>query len=99
MTTTPRRQNRRMPESRIERGMKLRRKQHPIGSTMIAIDIAMKQLNYRIDRSEQQCQSSGSGSIVGSVIQVPQSNPSHETHIDFLESVRKTLEDLVQEAP
>jgi hypothetical protein len=70
-----------------------------LSSTVIAIDIAMKKLNPRIDKAIDQCQASSSGSIVGSVVQVPMSDPMSQRAFDFLESVRQTLEDLVNEAP
>lgn len=88
-----------LPESRIERGIKLRRSQPQLGSVMIAIDTALRQLNNRIDKSERNARPRGTGSVIGSVVQVPRENPEHETHFDYLETVRVTLEQLVMDAP
>jgi hypothetical protein len=95
----PLRQPTELRESRRERAKKMEKAKDPLGPVMTAIDIALGRLNYLIDRSERECRTEPSGSVVGSVIQVPQSNPSHEGHFDFLLTVKKTFEDLVQEAP
>lgn len=85
------------PRSRIELGVQIRKEQKQLGSCIIAIESALKQLGYHIDRNIEACGPPSSGSIVGSVVQVPQSDPSHEQAFDRLDQIRATLEGLVRE--
>jgi hypothetical protein len=85
------------PRSRIERAIQIRKHQKQLGSTIIAIDTAFKRLNFLVDRNIEACGPASSGSIVGSVVQVPQSDPAHEQAFDRLDQIRATLEGLIRE--
>lgn len=86
-------------QTRYERAVELRRTDHSLSSTLVAIDIALKSLYPRIDRALDMCQASSSGSVVGSVVQVPMSDPASQVAYDWLDAVKRSLEELVREAP
>jgi len=66
----------------------------------MAIDVALKRLNYKIDRAVDRCLATGtSGSVVGSVVQVPLSDPVYQRAIDWLDAVQMSIEELVVEYP
>jgi hypothetical protein len=88
-----------LPVTRMQRAVQIRKRDESLGSTLVAIDIALKRLNPAIDRAIDTASSSSTGSVVGSVVQVPQSNPRQEGAIDWLLDVKETLQELMREAP
>lgn len=95
---TPRRQPRRTRRSRYELGVEIRREREQLGSMIIRIDVALRRLNNAVDRAVQQCHPKGSGSIIGSLVQVPQNDPPHEQAFQFLDAVAAGVENLLREA-
>lgn len=99
MSTPARRQNPERKKTRRQIGHELKRHRVQLGSTIVGIEEAMAKLNGRINRSIEGCRLKGTGSVVGSVVQVPQQDPHTQAHFDYLDAVRATLEQLVNEAP
>lgn len=98
--TRRKRQPKQLPKTRLQIGYEIKRRRPSLGSLVVAIEGARRELFIEVDRAIEAAHSpSGSGSVVGSVVQVPRCDPRHEQAIDYLETVRKTLEDLVGEAP
>jgi hypothetical protein len=66
-------------------------------SLLAAIDVELRSLSRRVDRAYEATRSKGSGSIVGSIVQVPQSDPTTQRAFDWLDEVKSTLETLNNE--
>ena len=96
---SPRRIHSPLRYTRAQRAVALRKRNEALGSTLVAIDIALKRLNPAIDRAIDTATKTGSGSVVGSVVQVPRANPVQEDAFDWLLDVKFQLEELVREAP
>jgi len=96
----PRRKHAPHPKTRAQRAVEVGRDDHSLGNQLLAIDIALKRLNARIDKAVNACLATGSsGSVVGSVVQVPVSDPAHERAIDWLDAVQRDVEALVSGYP
>jgi hypothetical protein len=94
-----RRRGRAHPKTRYEIGVELRRNQQQLGSLVIAIDLALRNLNHRIERAIEHCQPKSPGSVIGSEVQISVINPRHETAFEWLDSVKQSVEELIADAP
>lgn len=84
--------------TRKELAAQLKKSGDRIGSSLIsAIDTELDSLSKRVDRAFVATRPRGSGSIIGSVVQVPRSDPACERAFDYLNEVKQTLERLNEE--
>lgn len=92
-----RRRHNAVPKTRSERAVEIRKYDPSLSATLTRIDIALRNLNPAIERAVDACRASSSGSVVGSVVQVPRQDPRHQQAIDWLDAVVRSVEDVVRE--
>ena len=97
---TPRRRSANpKPLSRFELSAQLRRERKQVGERVASIEVSLRSLGRRVDRAAEKAVSFPTSSVIGSVVQVPQSDPGTEQAFDFLDLVDRSLKDLLREAP
>lgn len=79
------------PRTRAELVMQLKREAHPVGAKLDSIDRLLKIIGNRADRAAQRARAHPTGSVIGSVVQVPQSDPATEQAWDYLDLVDRAL--------
>lgn len=87
-----------VPQTAYQAAAVIKRRQKQLGTLFEDITKLERKLAFLTWRAVESCQPRGTGSIVGSVIQVPKRDPAHERYFEWLDAVRDGLEQLVASA-
>lgn len=89
---TPRRQQTNpVPRSRSEFVAQVKRESSWVGGKLDSILLSVTNIWNRCEKAAEKALAYGSGSIAGSVVQVPRSDPAAEEARDFLDLIDRAL--------
>lgn len=85
--------------NRFDLAAQLKKERKEVGEKVASIEVSLRTLGRKVDKAAQNATSFPTSSVIGSVVQVPQSDPKTETCWDFLDLVDRDLKRIIEESP